>query len=245
MEGQAAGPGAPRLRLHRLPDHDHPLGRGRHRAHPGEPVRAGPARRPRGRRHAGAPGPARGRVPARVHRGAVGIAVVLVVVYLALIVFPKLALGLSGFETGVAVMPLIRGGPDSPDSPDSPDYTDYTADTDANPAGRIRGARRLLTTAALIMAVLLLTSSLATTVLIPERLAEPGGPANGRALACASTRRPPGGSPRRPVPGRCTWSPTSSTPATPPSTPTTRTRRSSRGGSTSADGSGTGTGSCS
>ncbi|SQD94034.1 hypothetical protein FMEAI12_2190010 [Parafrankia sp. Ea1.12] len=224
MEGQAAGPGAPRLRLHRLPDHDHPLGRGRHRAHPGEPVRAGPARRPRGRRHAGAPGPARGRVPARVHRGAVGIAVVLVVVYLALNVFPKLALGLSGFETGVAVMPLIRGGPDSPDD---------TADTDANPAGRIRGARRLL------------TSSLATTVLIPERLAEPGGPANGRALACASTRRPPGGSPRRPVPGRCTWSPTSSTPATPPSTPTTRTRRSSRGGSTSADGSGTGTGSCS
>ncbi|OHV28269.1 hypothetical protein BBK14_03690 [Parafrankia soli] len=167
---------------------------------------------------------------------AVGIAVVLVVVYLALIVFPKLALGLSGFETGVAVMPLIRGGPDSPDD---------TADTDANPAGRIRGARRLLTTAALIMAVLLFTSSLATTVLIPERLAEPGGPANGRALACASTRRPPGGSPRRPVPGRCTWSPTSSTPATPPSTPTTRTRRSSRGGSTSADGSGTGTGSCS
>ncbi|MCK9928318.1 amino acid transporter [Frankia sp. Mgl5] len=95
----------------------------------------------------------------------------------ALIVFPKLALGLSGFETGVAVMPLIRGGPDSPDSPAD------TADTDANPAGRIRGARRLLTTAALIMAVLLLTSSLATTVLIPEQLAEPGGPANGRALA--------------------------------------------------------------
>lgn len=89
----------------------------------------------------------------------------------ALIVFPKLALGLSGFETGVAVMPLIRGDPDDPD------------DTAANPAGRIRGARRLLTTAALIMAVLLLTSSLATTVLIPERLAEPGGPANGRALA--------------------------------------------------------------
>ena len=48
---------------------------------------------------------------------------------LALLVFPKLALGLSGFETGVAVMPQIRGAAD---------------DTDANPAGRIRGARRML-----------------------------------------------------------------------------------------------------
>ncbi|MCK9898690.1 amino acid transporter [Parafrankia colletiae] len=86
----------------------------------------------------------------------------------ALIVFPKLALGLSGFETGVAVMPLIRGAP---------------GDTEDRPAGRILGARRLLTTAALIMAVLLLSSSLATAVLVPERLAEPGGPANGRALA--------------------------------------------------------------
>ncbi|KPM55846.1 amino acid transporter [Frankia sp. R43] len=86
----------------------------------------------------------------------------------ALIIFPKLALGLSGFETGVAVMPLIRGAP---------------GDTEARPAGRIQGARRLLTTAALIMGVLLLSSSLATTVLIPEKLVEPGGPANGRALA--------------------------------------------------------------
>jgi hypothetical protein len=83
-------------------------------------------------------------------------------------VFPKLALGLSGFETGVAVMPLIKGGP---------------RDTPRYPVGRIRGTHRLLTTAALIMSVLLITSSVATTLLIPQAAFRPGGPANGRALA--------------------------------------------------------------
>jgi hypothetical protein len=80
---------------------------------------------------------------------------------IALLVFPKLALGLSGFETGVAVMPHIRG--------DLP--------------GRIRGAKQLLTTAAGIMSVFLITSSVVTTVLIPQAAFKPGGPANGRALA--------------------------------------------------------------
>ncbi|MGA5820168.1 amino acid transporter [Kitasatospora sp. NPDC094028] len=86
----------------------------------------------------------------------------------ALIVFPKLALGLSGFETGVAVMPHIEGDPD---------------DTEEKPTGRIRGARHLLTTAAVIMSVFLITTSLITTLLIPKAAFENGGQANGRALA--------------------------------------------------------------
>lgn len=86
----------------------------------------------------------------------------------ALLLFPKLALGLSGFETGVAVMPLIRG---------------EMTDTAAHPVGRIRNARKLLLTAAVIMSVLLIASSLVTTLLIPAEEFAKGGEANGRALA--------------------------------------------------------------
>lgn len=86
----------------------------------------------------------------------------------ALLVFPKLALGLSGFETGVAVMPHVKGDP---------------TDTEERPAGRIRGAKKLLTTAAVIMSVFLVCTSFITTLLIPEKEFESGGQANGRALA--------------------------------------------------------------
>ena len=92
----------------------------------------------------------------------------LMIVAIALIVFPKLALGLSGFETGVAVMPLVRGA---------------KGDTHKDPAGRIAGARKLLTTAALIMSGFLVTSSFITTLLIPMDQFGPDGQANGRALA--------------------------------------------------------------
>jgi hypothetical protein len=92
----------------------------------------------------------------------------LAMVGVALVVFPKLALGLSGFETGVAVMPHISGD---------------AGDTEARPTGRIRGARRLLTTAAVLMSVFLVTSAFATTLLIPEAQFKAGGHANGRALA--------------------------------------------------------------
>lgn len=87
---------------------------------------------------------------------------------MSLILFPKLALGMSGFETGVAVMPLVRGDPD-----DDPE----------RPRGRIRNTRKLLITAALIMGVYLLFSGVITTVLIEPAAFAEGGPANGRALA--------------------------------------------------------------
>lgn len=98
----------------------------------------------------------------------------LLMIGLALLVFPKLALGLSGFETGVAVMPLVRGGAD---------------DTVKLPTGRIHNTRKLLISAALIMSVMLIASSLVTSILIPAEKYQPAmngmpaGPANGRALA--------------------------------------------------------------
>jgi hypothetical protein len=92
----------------------------------------------------------------------------LAVIGVALVAFPKLALGLSGFETGVLVMPQVDGGDGDPEQ---------------RLARRIRGTRKLLTSAASVMAVLLLTSSFATAVLIPARQFQPGGAANGRALA--------------------------------------------------------------
>ncbi|MDX2034945.1 MAG: amino acid transporter [Blastocatellia bacterium] len=84
------------------------------------------------------------------------------------LLFPKLALGLSGFETGVVVMPLVQGKP---------------GDSPKRPWGRIQNTRKLLTAAALIMSVMLMCSSLVTTVLIPKAEFVEGGKAYGRALA--------------------------------------------------------------
>jgi hypothetical protein len=92
----------------------------------------------------------------------------LMMVAMALIMFPKLALGLSGFETGVAVMPLVRGD---------------DTDTDQAPHGRIRNTKKLLLAAALIMSAMLTASSFVTAMLIPPVAFEPGQPADGRALS--------------------------------------------------------------
>ena len=87
---------------------------------------------------------------------------------IALLVFPKLALGLSGFETGVTVMPFVRGS---------------SSDTPEQPKGRIRNTRKLLTTAAVIMSFFLIASSFVTIILIPAVEFKTGGKADGRALA--------------------------------------------------------------
>lgn len=92
----------------------------------------------------------------------------------ALLVVPALLLGPSGFETGVRGHALVKG-----DTDDDP----------TKPAGRIRNAKRLLTSAALIMSVMLLGSSLVTTLLIPAAEFEEGGAANGRALAYLAYER--------------------------------------------------------
>src|SRR3989454_9778736 len=106
----------------------------------------------------------------------------------SLIIFPRLALGLSGFETGVAVMPLVRGDKalsedEFEDIHSTRDRRRIEPDKQALLASRIRNTRKLLRTAALIMSVMLMTSSLVTTMLIPAAEFQEGGAANGRAIA--------------------------------------------------------------
>jgi len=92
----------------------------------------------------------------------------LMMIAVSALVFPKLALGVSGFETGVSVMPLVRG--EEGDDPERPE-------------GRIRNTRKLLNAAALTMSFYLIATSFVTIVLIPAKAFEAGGPANGRALS--------------------------------------------------------------
>jgi hypothetical protein len=107
----------------------------------------------------------------------------------ALLVFPKLALGLSGFETGVVVMPLVKGDINGGASDMDLQHLTRPGESSAQLNGRIQNTRKLLTSAALIMSFLLFASSIVTTMLIPaeefrpETATQEAGSANGRALA--------------------------------------------------------------
>jgi hypothetical protein len=107
----------------------------------------------------------------------------------SLVVFPKLALGLSGFETGVVVMPLVKGDAEGKPEELKTLQNSFADDlvpsgaTEKHLAGRIRNGKKLLTGAALIMSVMLVGSSIITTMLIPAEKFQVGGEANGRAIS--------------------------------------------------------------
>ncbi len=110
------------------------------------------------------------------------------ILFVSLMLFPKLALGLSGFETGVAVMPLVKGDEHLSEDDWANIQTTRTGHREEARArhllrARIRNTKKLLRSAALIMSVMLISSSFVTAILIPpEKFAE-GGEANGRAIA--------------------------------------------------------------
>ncbi len=93
------------------------------------------------------------------------------------LIFPRLALGLGGFETGVSVMPLIRGA-----------NRETAREKSGPPLERIHNTRKLLLSAGVIMGALLLLSSFVCPLLIPPAAYRLGGPASGRAIAYLAHR---------------------------------------------------------
>jgi len=110
----------------------------------------------------------------------------------SLLVFPKLALGLSGFETGVVVMPLIKSdyklAPEKKASIKQITFAEAEIGEDEGLylQGRIHNGKKLLSGAAIIMSFMLVGSSIVTSMLIPAEMFQPGGEAYGRALSYLS-----------------------------------------------------------
>lgn len=108
----------------------------------------------------------------------------------SLLLFPKLALGLSGFETGVVVMPLVKSDNELPQGTkkiarisshlsEAPVSDEMKRHLD----GRIKNGKKLLSGAAIIMSFMLIGSSMITSMLIPAEKFQEGGEANGRAIS--------------------------------------------------------------
>jgi hypothetical protein len=103
--------------------------------------------------------------------------------------FPKLALGLSGFETGVVVMPLVKSDVEAPREElrtlhlTRVDEVEPPPNAQAHLEGRIRNGKKLLAGAAIIMSFYLIGSSIVTAMLIPPDAIQEGGQANGRAIS--------------------------------------------------------------
>ncbi len=114
---------------------------------------------------------------------------VIAMVLTSLLLFPKLALGLSGFETGVVVMPLVKSDTNVSDKAKSLIHSSKLPDAVLTPQaerflqGRIHNGKKLLTGAALIMSVMLIGSSITTSMLIPPEEFKEGGQASGRAIS--------------------------------------------------------------
>lgn len=108
------------------------------------------------------------RLSLQTESGVLGMQAGWTALQLALVSFPYVALGLSGFELSMAVTPLVQGAVD---------------DVAETPRGRIRNMRKLLVAAASITSLSLLVAVLAVTVLVPQGACSDGGPAMHRALA--------------------------------------------------------------
>jgi hypothetical protein len=110
----------------------------------------------------------------------------------AMFLFPRLALGLSGFETGDVVMQLIESGEVKPESSFHPVHLSTFVKEEAPPEvqadleGRIRNGRKLLTAAAVIMSFYLIGSSIVATMLVPMAEIREGGKAYGRVISYIS-----------------------------------------------------------
>jgi hypothetical protein len=98
----------------------------------------------------------------------------------AAVLFPKLALGLSGYELALTGMPLVRGS-----MTDQPDH----------PRVRIRRTRYMLVTLAGLMAIYLFSTTFVSTLLIPSEAFQTDGLAANRSLAYLAHGGPiiPGG----------------------------------------------------